>query len=389
MLRTGSYTQLSPVLFGSGTVAQAAEKAKAIGITKAMIVTDQGVVKTGHDKKLIKSLEQAGLAYVLWPNSIGDCPDSSVREGAAFAREQKVDGIIGFGGGSSLDTAKAIAVIAANTDAILDEIPAYLSGQKQYPNAPMPKLLIPTTFGTGAECTFVCVITDSKLDCKIGLPSPPTFAIVDPELALGMPAFVTAFTGMDAFSHASEALAEVKNTYHSDVMAYEAIRIITQWLPKACADINDLEAREWMGIASNFAGISFSESGVHIGHSIAHALGHKYHLAHGICCALVTPPTIEFTAKAYPEKIAKLGEAMGLAVTEKDPKKIGKQVADAVRNLMKEIAIPSFEAQGLTKDQIMAVVDLVYGEPLCTCFCGEITKEDVITTVASCYDGYK
>lgn len=389
MLKTGVYTQLCPVLLGNGTVAGAGEKIKELGVTKAMIITDKGLVAVGHDRKVAASLDAAGIPWVLWPNAEGDCPDSSVREGAAVARKEKVDGIIGIGGGSSLDTAKSIAVIAANTDDILDEIPAYLSGAKAYPNPPLPKLLIPTTFGTGAECTFVSVITDSKLDCKIGLPSPPTYSIVDPELALGTPKSVTAYTGLDAFSHANESLTEVKSTYHSDLLAYEAIRIITQWLPKACADTQDIEAREWMAVAANFAGISFSESGVHIGHSIAHALGHKYHLAHGICCALTTPPTIEFVAVHYPEKTKKIGEAMGMTITETDPVKLGKLVADKVRGLMREVGIPTFDELGVTREDVLSMEGLVYGEPLCTCFDGTVTREEVVRALESCCDNYK
>jgi alcohol dehydrogenase len=169
---------------------------------------------------------------------------------------------------------------------------------------------------------------------------------------------------MDAFSHANEALSEKKNTPHSDMLSYEVIRLVSRWLPVAVKDGKNMDARENLSLAANYAGISFNESGVHIGHSTAHALGHTYHIAHGIGCALVTPPTIEFVAKKFPEKTKKIGEAMGKKIDSNDPATIGKTVADAVRALMKEIGIPSLKDQKITKQQVLDLKPKIYQEPL-------------------------
>lgn len=387
MLRAGVYKQQSPVLFGKGSTEKTGEIAKELGMTKVLLVTDKGIRGVGHDRLIQSRLEEQGITTIVWDGTQGDCPDSAVREAARLAKAEQVDGIIGLGGGSSMDTAKAVAVIAANTEEILEDIPAYLAGEKKYPNRPMELILIPTTAGTGAESTFVCVISDSKLDCKIGLPSSASYAIVDSSLHVNTPAGITAFSGMDAMSHAVEALTEVKNTPHSDLLSYEAIRIISEWLPKACEDIADPEARDQLAYASNIAGISFSESGVHMGHSVAHNLGHLYHVPHGIGCALMLPPVVEFMAKDYPEKVRKIGEAMGMSVENEE--NIGKKVADEIRGLMKRVNIPSLAQQNITREQALSLVDLSVGEPLCMSYNGAVEREDIETAVSSAYDDYK
>ncbi|AKL97291.1 alcohol dehydrogenase, class IV [Clostridium aceticum] len=389
MLKSGVYTQLAPILFGNGTSQQAGKKAKDLNMTKVLLVTDKGVLDTGHAEKVVNVLKAEGIDVVMWDGVETDCPDYTVAAAAAIGREKAVDSIIGVGGGSVLDTAKAIAAVIPNGDGVLQEIVLYLTGQKRYAVQPLPLMLIPTTAGTGSESTFVSVVSSETMQCKIGLPCPPNYGIVDPELTVGSPAFITAFAGMDAFSHASEALTEVKNTPHSDLLAYEAIRLISKWLPIAVKDINNLEARENLALASNFAGIAFNESGVHMGHSTAHALGHMYHIPHGICCALVTPPIIEFSAKAYPEKMKKIGEIMGLSFSPETPENIGKIVGNAVRVLCKEIGIPSLKEQGLTKEQVLAAKPMIYQEPLCMTFDGTITEQDVITLLETLYDDYQ
>lgn len=334
-----------------------------------MLVTDKGVKEVGHADKVANSLKEAGIEVIIWDGALQDCPEDTVREAAKICRENKVDGIVGVGGGSVLDTAKAVAAVVPNGDDVLDDIALYITGQKQYANPRLKQLLIPTTAGTGSESTFVSVVTSVKNDGKIGLPSPADYAIVDPELTLGCPAYITAYTGLDAFAHANEALTEKKNNPHSDMLAYEAIRLISKWLPVAVNDINNLEARENLAFASNIAGIAFNESGVHLGHALAHQLGHIYHLPHGVSCALLTPAVIEFAAKTYPEKIKKIGEAMGIEVKSEDPEEIGKIVADAVRELVREVKIPTFKELGLTREQVLELAPVAFNwpDPLCHC----------------------
>ncbi len=323
----------------------------------------------------------------MWAEAQTDCPEDTVKAAAAIGRNESVDGVVGVGGGSVLDTAKAVSAVIPNDDQVLDDIVLYLSGQKNYANQPLPVIEIPTTAGTGSESTFVAVVTSEKLDCKIGLPVPPAYGIVDSELTKTVPSYITAFTGMDALSHANESLTEQTNTPHSDLLAYEAIRLIKENLPLAVEDGTDMEARDRLAFASNIAGISFNESGVHIGHSAAHALGHLYHIPHGVCCANMTPAIIKFAAKTYPEKMKKLGNIMGAKITSDDPEVIGTQAADAVRKFAASIGVKTFKELGLSKDQVLAAKPMFYGDPLCMAFGGEVTEQDVTDILTDAYEG--
>lgn len=389
MIKSGVYTQLAPVQFGSGSVSMAGEVASSFNLTRVMIVTDAGVVGVGHDQKVIASLEKSGITPLLWDNVEPECPEAVLREAVAFARDNQIDGLIGLGGGSSMDTAKIASVMIPNDmDDILSHLNTYLFGEKKYAKPQLPVILIPTTFGTGSESTYVGMVTSDTEKFKIGVLCNPSYGIIDPALSLGLPALSTAFTGMDAFSHALEALGSIPRTPHSDLLAYEAIRLITKWLPVACKDINDLEAREYMALACNFAGISFSESGVHIGHCIAHFLGYDFHMAHGWTCALATPPIVELMGVHFPEQTVKLAEAMELDIPA-DTQDIGKFVADAIRSLMHSLGIPSLAAQGITREQAMAYAPLVNEHFLSHVFDVTIDLPLCEAYMASLYDNYK
>ncbi len=388
MLKSGVYTQLAPIQFGNGSVEMVGEIAKNLGINKAMVITDAGVVGVGHDKKVMASLEKAGVTALLWDRAQPECPDSALREARTFALEHQIDGLIGLGGGSSMDTAKISSIMIPNDiDDILNHLNTYLFGEKKYANPALPVVLVPTTFGTGAESTYCGVVSSEVENAKIGVLCNPSYGIVDPTLAVGLPAQGTAFTGMDAFSHALEALGGKKNTPHSDLLAYEAIRLLYQWLPKACQDVNALEPREYTALASNFAGISFSEAGVHIGHCTAHFIGHDFHMAHGWACALNVPPIIELMGKHFPEKTAALGRAMGLDVSE-TASNLGKTVANEARALMRRVGIPSLAAHGVSREQTMAYAPMINENFLSHAFDIEIDLPLCEAYLASLYDNY-
>lgn len=181
-------------------------------------------------------------------------------------------------------------------------------------------------------------------------------------------------------------MTEQKNTPHSDLLAFEAIRLIKENLPVAVQDGNNSQARDCLAFASNIAGISFNEAGVHIGHSAAHALGHLYHLPHGVCCANMTPAVIWFAAKAYPEKMKRLGNLMGAGIVSDDPDEIGRQAAKAVREFAASVGVKAFKELGLTKEQVLKVKGMVYGDALCMSFGGEVTEQDVEEILAYAYD---
>ena len=382
------YTQLCPVAFGAGALGTTGDVAKELGLTKVLVVTDENVEKLGYIQKVIDGLKAAGIATVLFNRCEMDAPDYTVQAGADLAKTEAVDGIIGIGGGSVLDTAKAISTLAANSVNVATLLDF---SRKMMPleNPSLKLILIPTTSGTGSESTIIAVISDTNNHEKIGAITPPSFAIVDPELTLGMPKAITVYTGMDALSHVCEALTSVQPNPHSDILCYDTIERITKWLPIAAADSMNLEARENLALASNNAGIAFNDAMVHLGHAIAHAMGATFHIPHGIACALVTPVILELTAPVYPEKVRKIGACMGLTITASDPQAIGREVADTLRHFQKQLGIPTLPDLNITREQIIGCTNYVANEGLRFLCPVPATEELIAASLAKIYDGYQ
>ncbi|MBV7273413.1 iron-containing alcohol dehydrogenase [Clostridium sp. PL3] len=380
----GRYGQLCTVAYGAGAINSTGETAKELGFKKVMIVTDKQVEALGHSQKAIDSLKKANIETVIFNGVEMDAPDYTVEAGGNMAKKEQVDGIIGIGGGSVLDTAKGIACFAANEISISDMI-----HHAPMKNPPVRFVLIPTTPGTGSESTFVAVITDTKKHEKVGCFAVPSFSILDPELTLSLPKEITAYTGMDAFSHCIESLTSMQPNPHSDLLAYDAIERSVKWLPVAYKDPNNYEARDNLALASNFAGKSFNDSTVHVGHAIAHSFGAHFHIPHGIGCALVTPVVIELTASKFPEKIKKVGKIMDIEINSEDPVVIGKTVADGLRKFMKSIEVPSCKELGITREEILNCTDYVRNEPLRNFGGVAVTDEMIPELLAKIYDTYQ
>lgn len=378
----GLYTQACPVLFGSGAVAQVGEKVKELGINKVMVVTDAGIIKVGHDKKVIASLDAAGVPWVLFDRSGPDAPDYIVQEAVSIFEEEGCDGLIGIGGGSSLDTAKGIAVAGANNGMTVKEFLA--AKLKEYPSLKL--IMIPTTSGTGSESTRVAVITNTETHFKGGVRVTATYAIIDPELTLGTPQSITANCGLDAAAHAVEALTSKSYNPHADILALDAIKRIFKWLPVACDEPMNLEAREQLALASNFAGIAFADAHVHLGHVMAHGMGARYHMPHGYACAITTPVVIERSAPVVPEIIESIADAIGLELKEGED--LGKQVADAFRCLMKRVGIPTLAESGYTIEQIDDLYDYVMSDGLRNFACFTLNDEVIHEALKDCYRLY-
>lgn len=379
------YSQLCPVTFGAGSITTAGEACKELGAQKILIVTGKNVKSTGIPQKVIDSIKAEGIEYEVFDGVKMDAPDYTVEEGANQAKKMGADAVIGIGGGSTLDTAKGIAVVGAG-DISLQEI---LASPPQ-PRNQLKTIMIPTTSGTGSESTFIAVITNTNTHYKTGVLAYPHAAIVDPELTLGLAKDVTMYTGMDAFSHANESLSSalIPNP-HSDLLAYNAMERIIEWLPAAIADPDNLEARENLALASNFAGKAFTDATVHLGHAMAHSLGANYHIPHGIGCALVTPVIIEYMAPVCPEKYKKVGGIVGAVMTSDNPEIFGKEVAGAVRQFMKKIGVPSCKDLGISRDDVISCCSYVKNEPMSMFGQRKPTENDIINLMGLVYDGYQ
>lgn len=382
------FAQLCPTYFGPGEIKNTGTVAKELGMTRILLVTQKDILETGIPQKAVESLESAGIKVIIYDGVIMDAPDVTVVEGAELAAREKVDGVIGCGGGSSLDTAKAIALFVNNMDEI--DIKTMIVFNPENPVVLKPNLkniMIPTTSGTGSESTCVAVITDTSTHSKCGCLVSASAAIVDPELTIGLDQLITAYTGMDAFSHCVESLCNQITNPHSELLAMDGIRRIVEWLPIAVKDITDVKARYNLAIASNWAGMAFQDASVNVGHAMAHALGARLLIPHGIGCALVTPSVIELVASARPEIYIQIAEIFGLEID--DAKELPGKLADAVRVFSKKIGIPSIKTLGFTREQVLSTVDYAMGEMM-RMGCIVPQDEEILTDMmAKVYDLYE
>jgi len=382
-----TYTQLCPVLFGPDASKQLGEKAKEMGAKNVMLIYDKGIGGTGIVDAFEKDLEENGMKVLRFDGVMPDAPKEMVNAAGKLAQDNNIDAIVGIGGGSSLDTAKAISILIENPLPIEDYYPHKGKAFKQE----RPLILVPTAAGTGSEVTIMAVIHDKDTDAKEFVLRHGDLAILDPCLTMSAPPFVTASTGMDAMSHAAEALTTNCGNPKADLLALHAIKLITDNLPVAFQDGNDLEARTNLSLASNFAGMAFNDASVHFGHAAAHELGVQFHMPHGDACAIALPEVIRFSADIIPEKTANIAEALGIAVPEgAGGAEIGELCAAKIRSLMKEVGIKSLKERGLSREEVVACAEgAVKKNWFVICSLKEITPEVMAEELGEMYDNYQ
>lgn len=380
-----SYEIFVPTLMGSGASLRTGLKVKQMGLKKVLLVYDKGLKDVGIADIIADNLKNAGIEIVIYDKVLPDPPDTMVEEGAVMARSEKIDGILAVGGGSSMDTAKGINVLINNEPPIMQ----YFGVQKNLkPGVPM--VFIPTTSGTGSEVTNMCVISCTSRGNKDSVVSPvcvASLAIIDPDLTMGLPPKMTAATGVDALAHAVESITGAQANPLSDALAREAIRIIAKWLPVAYHDGKNAEAREQMIIASTFAGMAFTNGLVHLGHSIGHTLGAKFHIPHGIGCGIALPEVIEYTSKTEYKKVRMICECLGVDVKEDaSPEEIGAEAKKALRALIKSVGIPNLKELGISLEDVLKVAPLVTADTGFALVPYRITAARVAEMLKSAYD---
>ena len=352
-----------PIEMGCGISLRTGITLYARGYRRVFVVFDKGVWDFGIAPPIVQNMKDVGLEVLCYDKVLPDPPDTVVEEAAEQCREFKADAIVGIGGGSSMDTAKAVNVLINNPPPLEQYI-----GVQSTIKPGLPLFFIPTTAGTGSEATSMCVISFTKKGVKDSVLAPQccnaTLAIVDPELTLGLPPKATAVTGVDAFSHALEAITSNDSNPVSDALARETIRMIYKWLPVAVKDGSNIEARSNMLYAALLGGICFTNSITYIGHSISHVLGANFHIPHGIGCGVCLPQVIEWSATTESEKVRMICESMGVHVAENaDAEEVGAAARKAIRAFTKEIGIPNFKELEIPLEDLIKVAPLVPADP--------------------------
>lgn len=354
-----NYSMLNPVLFGEGVIAETGKQAKSLGITKAIMVSDSFLSKTEGYQKCVESIRAEGIELVEFNNCPADPPDTTIDEGGRLARSEQVNGVIAMGGGSVLDTGKAISILLTNPPPFSQYFGCFMKN----PEAPL--IAIPSNAGTGSESTMACVITNSATNQKLSAYASARLSIVDPELTYSAPPALTANSALDALAHGCEALTQLEDfaSPFSDVMAVAAIERVIHYLPIALKDGRNVEARRNLCLASNFGGIAIQNGTTQLGHCVAHTLGSAFHLPHGQVCGLGLPVFVRYTATYAPEKTKKICELFGVNAQTNDIGQIGENAFAAVRDFVRSCGIKSLAEMGITEDQVTALAETVTKDP--------------------------
>ena len=325
---------------GAGAIAEIATEVKSRGYKKAFVCSDPDLVKFGVTKKVLDVLEKDSLDYELYSNIKPNPTIENVQTGVEAFKKSGADYLIAIGGGSSMDTAKAIGIIINNPD-FADVVS--LEGVAPTKNKSVPILAVPTTAGTAAEVTINYVITDAEKNRKMVCVDPkdiPVVAFVDPEMMSSMPKGLTASTGMDALTHAIEGYTTKAAWEMTDMFHLKAIEIISRSLRDAVD--NKKEGREGMALGQYIAGMGFSNVGLGIAHSMAHTLGAVYDTPHGVACAMMLPIVMEYNADCTGEKYREIARAMGVkGVDDMSVEEYRKAAIDAVAQLSVDVGIPT------------------------------------------------
>lgn len=372
-----------PMEFGVGITRETGKLLLERGHKKVMVIYDRGVKAAGVCDPIIESIQSAGIETVVYDDVVNDPTTTHIDEAGRIIRESGVDGLVAIGGGSTIDSAKAMNVLSRNDPPILD----YCWPNQKPAVMGLPLYAIPTTSGTGSEVTWLSILVEPVGKQKRAVSGPhaaPTLAIIDPVVTLGMPAGITASTGCDAFSHAYEGVTGRIMNPVSNLLGLDAISRITKWLPIACAEPDNLQAREALMIASTFAGMSFTHTGCHVGHCIGHNVGTLYHVAHGAACAAALPEVAERIAPQRPDQTRDILKAMGLEAPEKD-EELGAAIRQAIRQLFDSVGIKGLKSLDIPFDGLDELAERAVDDSCMNCAPVRWTKEEMLETLEKAY----
>ncbi|MGN0625519.1 MAG: lactaldehyde reductase [Oscillospiraceae bacterium] len=345
---------------GAGAIAEVVNEAKAGGFHKAFVCTDPDLIRFHVASKVTDLLDQAGLAYEVYSDIKANPTIENVQHGVQAFKDAGADYIIAIGGGSSMDTAKAIGIIIANPE--FEDVRS-LEGVAPTKKSSVPIIAVPTTAGTAAEVTINYVITDVERKRKFVCVDPhdmPIVAIVDPDMMASMPKGLTAATGMDALTHAIEGYTTKAAWEMTDMFHLKAIEIIGKSLRGAVE--NTKEGREGMALGQYIAGMGFSNVGLGIAHSMAHTLGAVYDTPHGVACAMMLPIVMEYNADCTGEKYREIARAMGVAnVDAMSQEEYRKAAVDSVRKLSGDVGIPA-KLEALKEEDLDFLAESAYAD---------------------------
>ncbi len=373
-------------LFGEGSVAEAGQLMKSLNGKKCLIVTDKFLGSCGIADRVKEIFVNAGLEVAVFDGAEPNPTDKNVEAGVKVFNENKCDSIVSLGGGSSHDCAKGIGLVAANGGEIYD-----YEGIDKSSNPMVPLMAINTTAGTASEITRFCIITDTRRKVKMAIVDwrvTPQIAINDPELMKGMPPALTAATGMDALTHAIEAYVSTAANPLTDAAALMAIKMIQQYLPKAVANGDYMQARDKMAYGQYLAGIAFNNASLGYVHAMAHQLGGFYNLPHGVCNAILLPYVERFNLIGNLNRFRDIAEAMGENIEGLSTHEAALKAIASIRTLSMEVGIPAtLKELGVKPEDFEIMAENAKKDVCQLTNPRKATKEQVIEIYRQAYEG--
>ena len=372
--------------FGRSAREKLAEEIEARHFQKILVVTDKSLLETGTVDLVTDVLKKKNISYVIYDEVKPNPTVQNVQDGLKVAKDNSVDCIVAVGGGSSIDTAKAIAIIFTNEE--FGDVVS-LDGTAATKNKALPLIALPTTAGTAAEVTINYVITDEVRTKKMVCVDPhdiPIVAIIDPDLMQGMPQSLAAATGMDALTHAMEGYITKAGWLIPDMFHINAMSLIYKNLERAAND-KDEKAVEKIGYAQYIAGMGFSNVGLGIVHSMAHSLGAYFDTPHGVANALLLPHVLKFNGQVCPELFRNMGNAFGLDMANTTDEQAIQKVVDAVKELSIKLHIPqTLKEIGIPKEMLPTLAEQALHDACTPGNPREVTKEDILALYKEAYE---
>ncbi|MEA3454000.1 MAG: iron-containing alcohol dehydrogenase [Candidatus Caldatribacteriota bacterium] len=343
MIKVGEFYAPGKIIFGPGGLSQVGAEAKRLG-NKALIVSGKSAMrKSGALDRLTHLLTENNLEYIIYENIPSDPTVETVDEGANLARKENCNLAIALGGGSVLDTGKAISAMVTNEGSVADYQEIEGKGRK-FQHKPIPFIAIPTTSGTGSEATKNAVITNTKLSLKKSIRNPwliPEVALVDPELTLSLPPHITTICGGDALTQCIESYLGKKSQEITDALSLHAIGLIGKSLVKAVKDGKNLEARKNMAMAALLSGLCLSNSGLGAVHALSHPLGVYYKIPHGLSCAVLLPYVMEYNLPVVTKKLAKIAQSLGEDISLLSETEAAQRAVEKIKEILSQARIKS------------------------------------------------
>lgn len=368
-------------VFGPGAINLTGRYAENYGARKVLLVTDTNVAKAGWTEKAQKSLEEKSIPSVVFDSLTPNPKDHEIMAGVSVYEKEDCDLILAVGGGSPMDCAKGIGIVATNQKHILS-----FEGVDAIENPGPPLICVPTTAGTSADVSQFAIVNDTSRKVKIAIVSKfliPDVALIDPETTLSMPPDLTASTGMDALVHAVEAYVSNASSPVTDLHALEAIRLVSSYLHQAYHQPQNLEARTQMMLASLFAGLAFSNASLGLVHAMAHSLGGMFDLAHGECNAILLEQVVELNFEAVPEKYQNIAKTLGISGKDQNMDQIRSSLVQNLIELRQKLGIHQRLGDlGVRRENLETLAVKAMKDPCC------VTNPKILnqTDVISCYE---